>query len=85
MKPSQNINNYDEPVKSEDATCIIFPDNKHKRRWDLFIGILLIYTGIFVPLRVAFYDHVGNGFLIFECFVDACFFTDIVITFFTAF
>ena len=85
MKPSQHTTNYEEVVSTEDAKCIIFPDNKHKRRWDLWIGILLIYTGIFVPLRVAFYDHVGEAFLIFECLVDACFITDIVLTFFTAF
>ena len=72
-------------VSTENARCIILPDNKHKRRWDLWIGILLIYTGIFVPLRVAFYDEVGSITLVFESFVDACFITDIVLTYFTAF
>ena len=61
------------------------PDNKYKRRWNLWVGLLLLYTGIFVPLRVAFYDEVTLGVLMLECFVDLCFLIDIVLTFFTAF
>ena len=64
---------------------IILPNNKWKRSWNLWIGVLLIYTGIFVPLRVAFYDDTSLSLLIFECFVDFCFIVDIVLTFFTAY
>jgi hypothetical protein len=71
-------------VESE-TKWIIMPNDVHKRRWNLWIGVLLVYTGIFVPLRVAFYDETTITLLLFECFVDACFLTDIVLTFFTAY
>ena len=61
------------------------PDNKWKFRWNLWIALLLVYTGIFVPLRVAFYDDAGIDMIIFECFVDACFFMDVILTFFSAY
>ena len=42
----------------KDSRCVVFPANKWKRRWDLFITLLLLITVIFVPFRVAFYDEV---------------------------
>lgn len=43
-------------LERSDAICIIFPDNKHKQRWDIFIAVLLLITAVYVPLRVSFYD-----------------------------
>ena len=75
----------DEELVEDTKTCVIMPDDKYKRRWNLWIGLLLLYTGIFVPLRVAFYDKASTGVIVMETIVDICFFVDIVLTFFTAF
>ena len=72
-------------MKLEEASCIISPDNKNKMKWNIWISLLLIYTGIFVPLRVAFYDKADLTLIIFELFVDSCFLIDIVLTFFSAY
>ena len=61
------------------------PDNKWKQRWSVYVGLLLIYTAIFVPLRIAFYEETTREMLIFETFIDMCFITDIVVNFFSAY
>lgn len=79
------IEEEEEQLNIEDAKCVILPDNKHKIRWNLWVALLLIYTGIFVPMRVAYFDEAEIGMIIFECFVDAFFITDLVLTFFSAY
>ena len=74
-----------EIVDVKKVKCIIMPDNKHKQRWDIFMGALLFYVGIFVPLRVAFFDEMTGFMLFLETSVDIFFATDIVLTFFTAY
>ena len=61
------------------------PDNKYKQRWDIFLGGLLFYVGIFVPLRVAFFDEMTPFMLVFETLIDLCFAVDIVLNFFSAY
>lgn len=51
----------------------------------MFIAILLIYTGIFVPIRIAFIEETTQALLIWETFVDLCFIIDMVLTFITAY
>ena len=50
------VDSEDDLEYLKQAKCIILPDNAHKNRWNLFISLLLIYTGIVIPLQVAFYD-----------------------------
>lgn len=75
----------EDKIDISQARCVFLPEGTFKRRWNLWIAILLIYTGIFVPLRIAFYDQVDLWVIIVECFVDLCFFCDIVFSFTTAF
>ena len=79
------IKDEEDELNVEDAKCIILLENKHKIRWNLFIALLLIYTGIFVPMRVAYFDDAGLNMIIFECCVDACFILDLILTFFSAY
>ena len=68
-----------------EPSCIIMPENKYKRWWNVYVGLLLLYTGIFVPLRVSFYDDASTFMIVFETLIDCCFFVDIVLTFFSAY
>jgi len=61
------------------------PEERKKKHWDLFISFLLLYTSIFVPIRVAFIDETSDFLLFWETLIDTFFITDIVLTFFTAF
>lgn len=69
----------------KDSRCVVLPDNKFKRRWDLLITLLLLVTVVFVPFRVAFYDEADPGMIAVETTVDVCFIIDIILTFFTAY
>jgi potassium channel len=71
-------------LELQDAKNIIFPENKIKQRWDIFIAFLLIATAIYVPLRVSFFDQTTVVSLCFDFAFDFCFALDIVLTFFTA-
>lgn len=65
--------------------CLIFPSiNKYKMAWDMYVVFLLLYTAIFVPYKVCFVDDSTDFDFIFDMFVDASFFTDIILTFFSA-
>ena len=70
--------------KATKAKCIILPGNRIKTAWDFVIVLLLIYTAFFVPFRVCFEDESSESQFIFDCFMDLCFFIDIILTFFTA-
>lgn len=52
--------------------------------WQLLIGLLLIYTAIFVPVRIAFIEQAALPVIIFELVVDSLFITDLFLTFFIA-
>ena len=47
--------------------------------------IALIFTAIYVPIRIAFLDQVPLELLIIEYIVDAIFFCDIFVNFFSAY
>jgi len=72
-------------VDQQQNTCLIMPANKFRRYWNVYIGFLLIYTSLFVPLRIAFYDEQSTEMLVFESLIDLCFFIDIILNFFSAF
>lgn len=65
--------------------CIIKPDDPIKQYWTLYISILLIYSVIFVPVKVSFYDESSMNMIIWDFIVDASFATDIVLTFFSGY
>jgi hypothetical protein len=71
-------------VVREKQKWLIYPTNKFKYGWDILIIILLVYTALYVPYKVCFIDISTNASFIFDLIVDACFCTDIIITFFTA-
>ena len=64
---------------------IILPDDPFKTRWDLFIAMLLIFTSISTPYRIAYYDVDELSWVIIDSLVDFSFAIDIVLNFFMAF
>lgn len=72
-------------IKTITPKCIIKPDDPIKQYWTLYISILLIYSVIFVPVKVSFYDESSMNMIIWDFIVDASFATDIVLTFFSGY
>ena len=46
--------------------------------------LLLMYTALYIPFKVCFYDETTDLAFYFDTFVDLMFLTDIIITFNTA-
>ena len=64
---------------------IIHPSSTWKNVWDLLINYHLVYTAIFVPYSACFEEGMSSDLqFIYDCWMDSCFLTDIVLTFFTA-
>ena len=47
--------------------------------------LALLFTAIYIPIRVAFLDQVAFGMMVFEYIIDVCFALDLFINFFSAF
>ena len=65
---------------------ILYPEDKFKSYWDIFITFVLIFTCILIPARIAFVkpledDHTINFWLILNSVLDFFFFVDMVIVF----
>ena len=63
--------------------CILLPHSDVRSYWDLYISILLIYVGAFVPYRVSFLGDLDGIMEGVEVFVDISFFIDIILNFMT--
>lgn len=64
---------------------ILFPDDNIRTKWELMITVLLIFTSIMTPYRIAFYDVDGTGWIIVDYLTDIIFTIDIVLNFFSAY
>ena len=60
------------------------PYHRLKGLWMSVIIVLLIYTGIFVPYKLAFILEEIQALVIFDTIIDVFFFVDIFINFFSA-
>ena len=74
-----------ETEKEINQRWIIHPENKLKRLWDIFIGILIIYSVISVTLSICFEIEPSFGDKMMEWIVDFIFLVDIFVVFNTAF
>lgn len=73
----------DKELELRNQRCLILPNNKYKKVWDVLIIVLLIYTAIYIPYKVCFLDTTSDFQFIFDLVVDSCFLTDIVFNFMT--
>jgi len=63
------------------------PGDRSKQTWNMITIIMLLYTALFMPYKVAFIDDDSDSGLsgTLDWVVDSLFFTDIIITFFSAY
>jgi len=63
----------------------IHPDAKNKTRWDMLLGVFIVYSVLAVPVRIGF-DSEASGFgAVFDNIVDIFFFLDMCVSFRTCF
>lgn len=65
------------------CTCILLPHGDKRTYWDLYICVLLLYVGTFVPYRVSFLSDLSGIMEAVEIFVDISFGIDIILNFIT--
>ena len=69
--------------RPDKSSCIIYPENPFKFRWDIFVSFILIISCFMTPLELCFkFDHIV--YKIFSYSIDICFLCDIIIIFNTA-
>lgn len=61
---------------------LLYPDNRLKQMWDLWIVFLLGYVATIFTYKTSFIDEITSAQFGFDLFVDICFLADIVMTFF---
>ena len=65
---------------------LIYPENRNKAIWDLWMTFVLLVTCMVTPLNIAFEDgDDALGTLIIDTIVDSLFGVDILVIFNTAF
>lgn len=64
---------------------VILPDDPFKKKWDFLIIVVLIFTAIVSPYRIAFINFDSLTWVIIESSIDVIFSVDLTLNFFFAF
>jgi len=64
---------------------VILPDDPFKKKWDLLIATMLIFTALVSPYRIAFVDVDTLEWTVIETMIDCIFGIDLALNFFFAY
>ena len=65
---------------------IFYPENDHKKSWDLLIALILIISCSVTPMQIAFYENNDTGaWKYIEVIFDILFGIDIIFNFMSAY
>ena len=64
---------------------MFYPEDTNKANWDLFITVVLVYTCVATPARIAFSTDETFGWKFVRILVDLLFLVDIIIIFNSAY
>lgn len=68
----------------EDKNKYIHPKDPKKIRWDIYCGVLIVYSVMIIPWRIGFEVEAEGLILYFDYMVDICFAFDMLMCCFTA-
>lgn len=71
--------------RTERTPYLIYPEDAFSSSWELWITVVLLYTCMATPYRIAFVKDGAFGWVFQAWFVDAMFLIDIFINFNTAY
>jgi len=66
----------------EYAYFIILPDDPFRKRWDVLIAVILVFTAVVTPYRIAMYDNDSLTYVLVDASIDFLFLIDIGLNFF---
>lgn len=81
----ETLEEIDETEKAILSRWVIPPQHLNKVRWDISIGVLIMYSVIIIPYRIGFGVKADPGSAVFDVLVDICFALDMVLNFRTGF
>ena len=64
---------------------LLLPDDPFKMKWEMLIAIVLVFTAIVTPYRLAFTTNDNLGWLCVNFTIDGIFAIDVILCFFTAY
>jgi Ion transport protein/Cyclic nucleotide-binding domain len=77
---TNNPNNFFEENANFTPAFIFHPESRFKLGWSIFVGSVLMYTGIVMPYTMTFIDSTGFDLWgIIDIVIDAIFFIDFII------
>ncbi len=65
-------------------TYLFHPTHRHKILWDLFMGVLIIFSIVTIPFRIGFEIVTSTAMNNMDYFLDAFFLLDMIVSFNTA-
>ena len=83
LVPAKYGDGYEEEVVEESAADIqkrflILPKDDDKVKWDMFIGVLIMYSVLIIPVQIGFGRQAEGGLKIFDYCVDVFFLLDML-------
>jgi hypothetical protein len=63
------------------SKCLVHPHSNGKMVWDLFIAVLILFSVVIVPYRIAFAVDVSGAMLVLDYMIDLLFGMDIILSF----
>jgi len=85
-KGGHNTHGHDIAEETGIMNCIIYPCEKKKEYWDLWMTFILIVTCIFTPLNIAFdYQQRSSSIEVIDYLIDFIYFMDIIVIFNSAY
>ncbi|EER16238.1 voltage and ligand gated potassium channel, putative [Perkinsus marinus ATCC 50983] len=68
------------------SECLVWPDSRFRRTWDIILLLLILYQAVTVPLLLAFpYIHLSKGYELFEDVMTMFFLLDVLANFCTGY
>lgn len=68
-------------ARKNEKCCLIYPENKYKSWWDLFMTLVLLVTCIATPYTIAFVSDEPPALVITNGVIDALFLMDMILMF----
>jgi len=83
LVPAKYGDGFEEEVVEESAAdlskrFLILPKDDDKVKWDMYIGLLIMYSVLIIPVQIGFGRQAEGGLKIFDYCVDIFFFLDMV-------
>jgi hypothetical protein len=72
-------------ILPQKSILMAYPENSFIRYWQSFLFILVLYTAVMLPIHLCFQELYSQNWIICDTVIDVLFFTDIFISFNTAY